>query len=102
MHCERRCGVAARAHHRLAALLPSACMRPVYLSEREPRALRACAAARCPHTRAAALLSAEARRAEYQKANRSTRHVDEHQKASEPENTQESTVVHRNCCRPGL
>jgi hypothetical protein len=45
MHCERRYGAAARAHHRLAALLPSACMRPVYLSEREPRAIRACAAA---------------------------------------------------------
>jgi hypothetical protein len=58
MHYERRCGAAARAHHRLAALLPSACMRPVYLSEREPRALWTCAAACCPHTRAAALPSA--------------------------------------------
>jgi hypothetical protein len=82
MHCERRCGAAARAHHRLAALLPSACMRPVYLSKREPRALRACAAVRYPHTRAAALpsaASAEARRAEHQKANRSTRRA-EHQR----------------------
>jgi hypothetical protein len=58
MHYKRQRGAATRAHHCLAALLPSVCMQPVYLSEREPRALRAYTVARCPHTRATALSSA--------------------------------------------
>jgi hypothetical protein len=80
------------------ALLPSACVRPVYLSEREPRALRACVAAAvrtrvlplCRQLKHAVLSTRKQTGAH---AALSTR------KASEPENTYGSTVARRNYCR---